>query len=73
MGADFQEAFLALFWEPWAAMLGLLVAVTVIVAIYWIIARGFNFKVPSQASRRFAGRTGDDDEEGGILGTFMRA
>jgi hypothetical protein len=62
---DFQEAFLALFWEPWAWGLGLFLAVVIVVSIYWTIARGFHYRTPQQESRQFAGQTG---EEEGVIG-----
>ena len=59
---DFQEAFLTLFWEPWIRMLASVVAVSVIVAAYWMTTRFTRFSTPSQTSHRFAG-VGDSDDD----------
>jgi len=43
-----------------ALMLAVLLASTVGAGLYWVIARGFNFRIPKQMIDHFAGLTGDD-------------
>jgi len=59
---DFQEAFLILFWPVWSPMLGLFIASTIVVAVYWLTAQFTYFRLPSQTTHRFAG-VGDNEED----------
>lgn len=47
---DFQEAFLEMYWEPWAWLLGFFVASAIFLAMYYILTR-------STAMRRVSRRT----------------
>lgn len=52
---DFQEAFLVLFWEPWAYMLALYLAAVVAVSLWHLVATGLRRPWPRDT---FAGKSG---------------
>jgi hypothetical protein len=52
---DFQEAFLELFWAPWAYLLALYTAASIAVALWHIVATGLR---RPWARWRFAGKSG---------------
>lgn len=58
---DFQEAFLIMFWPVWVPLLGLFVASTVVVGVYWLMAQFTHFRTPQQTAHRFAG-VGDNED-----------
>jgi len=52
---DFQEAFLVMFWPAWVRMLGLFIAITISISLYYIIIYSQRFPRPRR-SKRFAGQ-----------------
>jgi len=52
---DFQETLVVLFWPVWSRLLGLFVAMSVGVAVYWVTTRSATYQTPRQGNVRFAG------------------
>ena len=49
---DFQEAFLEMYWEPWAWLLGLFVGAVIVLAMYYMLTRSTSLRSVGRRARK---------------------